>query len=367
MDSNQLISGGIGAALGYVFGNEQGKKTVSNSVPSDLAEVMNQLAIVNQQNDLYEAQIAALTALREIDQATGEAADLARQSLQTQVASLSTQLAQVQTTIFNQFPVVLGKGDPAMAGWIKGRDGLLVSRPLANLMPTGLAVGTTTNDNWDVDGTELSVSNILTSMPARNITIGRNMNTQLHINLPRGCDLNVAVVLSFNEDVGDDLDFMASARINGLWQAAYVEVRPIGRNSLMIIPIAPFSYYSTEGYVTAWCRIKNGHNGKPSDYVAKDKWSANPSYRSRLILSHRSARQLALRSVHMVANPYFAENDSHSYLVGISQADMEKLRPTVDSAQLQRLTVGINPRFLRINDMYNLVAQDVPSAQYVVA
>lgn len=364
MDDN-ILAGGIGAALGYVVGNNAGKKVATTAIPTDLQDVMNELSVVNQQNDLYEAQIAALTALREIDQATGEAAQLARVSLEQQVATLGAQLASVQSTIFNQFPIVLGKGDPALAGWIKGRDGLLISRPLANLMPTGMTVGTTTNDNYDVEGTELSVATVLNSVPARNVTLGRNVNTQLQINLPRGCDLNVSVMLAFAEDIGDDLDFMASGRINGLL-STYADVRPIGRNAVLVSCNAPYTYYSTEGYVAAWCRIKNGHNDKPSAYSATGKWSSNVSYRSRFILSHRSARQLTLKSVHLVANPFFAENDSQVFLNGITQADMEKLRPTVDSAQLQRLTVGINPRFLRINDQYNLVSQDLPSAQYLV-
>lgn len=366
MDSNRIMAGGLGAALGYVLGNEQGKRAVSNAIPSDLSEVMQELSLVNQQNDLYEAQISALTALREIDRATGEAATLARNSLETRVTSLSAQLASVQTTIFNQFPVVLGKGDPALAGWIKGRDGLLISRPLANLVPTGMTIGTATSDNYNVDGTELSVSTVLQSAPARNVTVGRNMNTSLHINLPRGCDLNVAVLMAFDEDIGDDLDFIGQTHVNGLWQAGYVTVCPIGRNTLMMYVSAPHYVYSNENLVNAWCRIKHGHIGKPSEYVANTKWSANPAYRSRFILSHRSARQLMLRSVHLVANPTFAENDSHCYMAGITAAQLETLKPTVDSAQLQRLTVGINPRFLRINDTYNLVTQDMPSAQYLL-
>lgn len=366
MDQQSLVMGGLGAALGYTFGSQKAAAAAS-SVPADVQEVYNQLSISNQQNDLYEAQIAALTALREIDQATGEAADLARASLQAQVTQLSASLATVQSTLFAGFPVVLGKGDPTLAGWIKGRDGLLISRPLANLVPTGTTIATTTSDNYNVDGTELSVSNVLQSMPARLVTIGRNMNTELHVNLPRGCDLNVAVVLTFEEDIGDDLDFFASAHINTLLNGMYVGVSPVGRKSIILYGIAPHTYYSTEGYVAMWARMKHGNNGKPSEYVAANKWSASATnYRSRFILSHRSARQLTLRSYSIVANPLWAENDSHCLLNGISAVDMEKLRPTIDSAQLQRLTVGINPRFLRINDTYNLVSQDVPSAQYLV-
>lgn len=366
METNQLLTGGIGAMVGYVIGEQRGKATTAAAMPTDMSEAMNNLAIAQQRNDLFEAQVAALTTLREIDQATGQAADLARQSLQAQVASLTTQIATVQSTVFTGFPVVLGKGDPTLAGWIKGRDGLLISRPLANIMPTGLTIGTTTSDNPAVDGTELFVSNVLQSVPARLVTIGRNMNTELHINLPRGCDLNVAAVLTFNEDIGDDLDFLAQCHISTLLHGLYAAVSPVGRNSIIIYATGPHTYFSTEGYTAAWCRMKHGHNeASPGAYNAAAKWSSNVSYRSRFVLSHRSARQLTLRSVHLVANPLWAENDSHVYAPGITAVDMAKMRPTVDSAQLQRLTTGINPRFLRINDAYNLVAQDVPSAQYL--
>lgn len=364
MEQQSLVMGGLGAALGYVVGAK--KADTASNVPVDVSSLQNQLSILQQQNDLYTAQIAALDALREIDQATGQAAEIARTSLQQQVSQLASSLANVQSTLFSGFPIVLGKGDPTLAGWIKGRDGLLISRPLANLVPTGTTLATTTSDNWTVDGTELSVSNILQSMPSRLVTIGRNMNTELHVNLPRGCDLNVAVVLNFEEDIGDDLDFIAGAHVQGLLNGHYVAVSPIGRKSIMLYVHGPYTYYSTEGYVSAWCNIKNGHSLKPSAYVSANKWSVNPSYRSRFVLSHRSARQLTLKSYHVVANPLFAENDSHCYLPGITAADLERLRPTVDSAQLQRITVGVNPRFLRINDTWNLVAQDVPGAQYLV-
>lgn len=367
MEQESLVAGGIGAALGFALGKKQ-STAVNTAVPVEVAELNTQLSIALQQNDLNSAQIQALTALRSIDQATGQAASLARTALEAQVSTLSTQLATVQASTFSGFPIVLGKGDPTLAGWIKGRDGLLISRPLANLVPTGTSIATTTSDNDAVDGTELSVSNIMSSMPARLITIGRNMNTELHINLPRGCDLNVAIVLSFEEDIGDDLDFMAKANINGLLSGSYCAVSPIGRKSIIVYVTGPFANYAAEGYNTTWCRLKNGHTGKPSEYVAATKASAAafPGNRSRFVVSHRSARQLALKSYNIVANPMWAENDSQVYLSAISQVEMEKLRPTVDSAQLQRLTTGINPRFLRINDTYNLVSQDVPAAQYVV-
>lgn len=361
MEGN-ILTGGLGAALGYAVG-KQNASASSSAVPVDVATLRQQLSQLTQQKDLLNAQITALTALRAVDAATGQAAALARQALEAQVTDLNTKLSNVTSQIFTGFPVVLGKGDPTLAGWIKGRDKLLVSRPLANLTPVGMTIGTAINDTYTADGNILTVADITQSIPGRPITIGRNVNTQLQINLPRGCDLNVAIMFGFDEDIADDMDFIGRASIATLHHGIITQIHPIGRNNLLMFVTGASGSYSTWDYTNMIETLKHGHGAEAvSAYVAANKWSVNTSYRSRFHFSHRSARSLTLRSVHLVANPIWAENDT---MVNMGSGDLTYLRPTVDSAQLQRLTTGVNPRFLRINDTWNLVAQDVPAAQYL--
>lgn len=364
--AEELIVGGISAALGYAVGAAQ-QKAQAGAVPADLTALTNQVSQLTQQRDLYAAQIASLNALRSLDQATGQAATAAKVALQAQVDALTAQISNVTTQMFTGFPIVLGKGDPTLGGWIKGRDGLLISRPLANINPTGMTVGTGT---WD--GTTpgniapLSISNILQSVPARPIQIGKNVNTEFAMVMPRGIDCNVAAVLSFAEDIADDLDFIASFSINGLISDMWAGVSMIGRNSLMVYLLAPHTYYSTIGFANQAEACKHGAYGTVSAYNPATKWSQSTSNPTLIRLSHRSARSLTLRSINIVANPLFAENDAALVKYDDPQGNnWAQNKPNTDSAQLERLTTGVDPRFLRVSDSWNLVSQVVSAAQYM--
>jgi len=368
-DSNTLLAAGFGAALGYAL-----KKDATVAPSEDIEAISTQLSMQIQRNDLLDVQVAALTALKNLATVTGDVAIAAAAVLSAQVSSLQTQIAAVTAGLGISFPLSFGTGDPSLAGWVLGRDGLYISRVLGNLYPTNVLVGTNArlpdggNPAYYAIANVLSVANVSQSLPQRALTIGKSVNNHIIVEMPRYIDPNMAVVLSFAEDVADDTDFLAfaaQATVEYMW----CRVVNIGRKALMIMPInwlAPTATYVGGGAGPTNTPYAWNHmvNGTLPGQLASAKVTATVGTMTRFALSHRTSRSLTLRSYSVVANPLLVNCESTS--IFLSDSDVSGMRLRGGAANLLKAHTGIAPVFYKPNDVtFELESTPVVASAYI--
>lgn len=362
---NELLAGGLGALVGYQLKASSATPVTGSATDAQVATLTGQLSVATQSADLLRSQLAAMTALKDLAQTNGQVASSAANALNAQIETLTNRLAALSTTTGATFPLAFGAGDPSLAGWVKGRDDLLVHRVLGNVAPTGMRLYTTSatsgNPCYPAVGSGITTSDVYQRASARLVTLGRNVNTHLVIELPAFVDPCVAAVLSFDDDVADDVDFVSF----GAWgsYAPFVtRVLPIGRRSLMVLAL------SAEGtpYNNPWTVMQEtlifgtSVPGSPD----ADKWTGMADRRTRFCLTHRTARALTLKSVTLVANPLFAANETG---VGNDVAELANnaLRLRGGASRLLRLHSTATPAFYRVSDGTKaLETVDVPASSY---
>lgn len=364
---NELLAGGLGALVGYQLKAGASGTVAAPSNDAQIASLTSQLSVATQAADLLRSQLTAVTALKDLAQTNGQVGSSSVSALNSQIATLTNQLAALSTTTGATFPLAFGSGDPSLAGWVVGRDGLLVHRVLGNVAPTGMRLYTTSvtagNPCTAGVGSGITTSDVYQRANARLVTLGRNVNTHLVVELPPFVDPCVAVVLNFSDDVVDDVDFVSF----GAWgsYAPFVtRVLPIGRHSLMILALA------AEGtpYNNAWTVMEETLIFGTSVASSPDaeKWTGLADRRARFCLTHRTARALTLKSVALVANPLFAANETS---VGNDVAELANnvMRLRGGASRLLRLHTTATPAFYRVSDTTKaLESVEIPTSSYTL-
>lgn len=295
----------IGATGGYIAGTRTKHVNVDESAMISLRE---QVATLSQANQLLLSQVDSYKAMIEAMKDTSDPEnhkyrDLIDQ-LNQQIAQLQAHASEQMRVQFSQFPIMLGPGDPTLAGWIKGRDGLLIHRHLSNFIPNGVSIAPVSGFYPDFVKTNINPSNVMMSSTPKTITIGASMNTSLGWTLPQGMCMSMATILNFAEDISKDDNFIARARSHSMLVRCMVV--PVGSNSLMVIPLTTDWAVDKWNQDSQWSWIFSDMNvqGQAAAADVKQRVSyAGDWARSNFVLSHRTATQLNLQSISIIANP----------------------------------------------------------------
>lgn len=333
----------IGAGLGYFAGREsaEGKVVDPENSQELIATLQQRIALMDAKNQASAALVAAL-------KDESETGQLVQAQLQAQIADLNSKLSSQQAAVFANFPVVFGTGDPSLGGWIKGRDGLLISRMLPNFVPgQSGSIATVSGYAANALAQGISVSDVALKAASRQISLGKSMNTSLAVKLSNGLFAGgMAVMLNFAEDVADDPDFIVGLSVYGA--NAYVGhciIVPIGRNSLLLLPLGT-AQVATDYSVSRW----NGQivrdtvaSGVPLPTKAQRE-SFRAAGGSVFSLSHRTARNLSLRSWSVLANPlaqYMESNVQQNW----NDDTLTNTRRSGDVTIVSRMNTGSLPKF----------------------
>ncbi|ANM47308.1 putative host attachment protein [Pseudomonas phage phiYY] len=359
MELKDALVPALTAGLGYFAGRESAESKVIDPEQSQelIAMLQQRIALMDAKNLASAALVAAL-------KDESETGQLVQAQLQAQLADLNAKLSSQQAAIFSNFPVVFGAGDPSLGGWIKGRDGLLISRALPNFVPgTNGYLATATGYGVAPPATGIAVSDVSLKAAARPISIGKSMNTSLAIVLKRGYFGGMSAILNFAEDVADDPDFIASAWVHDGSYRAHVVAIPIGRNSLLLT-------------ILGTSKTPSGHTAASwNGLVVRDATVADPiptkAQRSSwgsgavcITLAHRTARNLTLRSWGIVANPLAQYMETNA--VAWDDASLSHTRRAGNTTILSRINTGALPRFYRVDDEnMDYTTVDLSSSAYM--
>lgn len=368
MDSQvvpSLLSLGVGGLAGY----QLGKNSVTQpevdptSDAATIAGLNQRIALLQAQSEAQAALVAAMK-----DQSTTGLAVQAQ--LQAQINDLSSKLSGQQVTLFNNFPAVFGTGDPAVGGWIKGRDGLLINRVLPNFIPMKSLITTVAGYDKTWATTSIAISDITTKLAARPITIGRSVNNTLRVSHFNGIFGSMATILNFAEEVADDPDFTCSASIydNGTYHASCLAI-PIGRNSLMLLPGTIVNVprgYNYEDWNANM--LKDCTQAAASGGIAIPTLAQRGSYISgrqgiTLQLSHRTARSLTLRSWNIVAHPLAQWQET--WRMNLTDLGDTNSRRQGATSVVTRMNTSLTPKFFRPNDQGDYDTVDVTQSSYM--
>lgn len=360
-----LLATAIGGGTGYLVG----KNSNVNKAPDPASDAAT-ISGLNQRVSLLQAQAeasAALIAAMKDQSSTGQAVQA---QLQATIADLNSKIAGQQVTLFTNFPAVFGTGDPSVGGWIQGRDGMLISRTLANFLHPNSRIGTSTGYNGAAIATSMAVSDITAKLAARPITIGRSVNTQLQVTHRTGIFGSMATVLNFAEDVADDPDFIVRGACYASTDSYPIMamVIPIGRKSLMLMPM----YF--QGAVPSGYTFEEWQSNLLRDVATVDAAAALslPTAAQRrsyldagltLSLSHRTARSLTLRSWNVVAHPLAQWQESSVY--NMSDRAMTESRRQGDVTVVTRLNSGLTPKFYRPDELGAYNSVEISQSSYM--
>ncbi|UYE96689.1 putative host attachment protein [Pseudomonas phage phiZ98] len=359
MELKDALLPAITAGMGFFAGRESAESKVVDPEKSQelIATLQQRIALMDAKNLASAALVAAL----KDESDTGK---MVQAQLQAQLADLNAKLSSQQAAIFSNFPVVFGAGDPSLGGWIKGRDGLLISRALPNFVPGANGFLTTvTGYGVAPPATGIAVSDVAMKAAARPISIGKSMNTSLAIVLKRGYFGGMSVMLNFAEDVADDPDFIASSWLYSGGYRGHVIVVPIGRNSLLLTILGTAQAYS--GYsVTSWngLVVRDAIVADPIPTKAqRTSWNAGEVC---INLGHRTARNLTLRSWGIVANPLAQYMESNA--AGWDDVSLSHTRRAGPTTIVSRINTGALPRFYRVDDeTMDYTSVDLSSSSYM--
>lgn len=358
-----LLSLGVGGGAGYLLG----RNSVAQATPdpqSDAATIAN----LNQRVALLQAQNEASTALVAAMKDQSSTGQAVQAQLQATIADLTSKLAGQQVTLFNNFPAVFGTGDPAVGGWIQGRDGLLISRILPNFIPNKslIAVGT---GFAPVDvATGISVSDLTVKASGRPVTIGKSVNNSIFITHKNGIFGSMATILNFVEDVADDPDFIVKASIYdavGSYLTDVIAV-PIGRKSLMLLPGAPRhvpSGYTYADWASLNLRDHTQANTAPTPLPAGPVRCSFARTGINFAFSHRTARSLTLRSWSVVAHPLASWQETSA--TGWSDNELINSRRQGDVSVVTRLNSSTNPKFYRADETGAYASVELSQSAYM--
>lgn len=361
MDSSvipSLISLGLGGAAGY----QLGKNSVAKVEPDPASDAAT-IAGLNQRVALLQAQNEAQTALVEAMKDQSTTGQAVQSQLQAQIADLTSKLASQQVTLFTNFPAVFGTGDPAVGGWVKGRDGLLINRVLPNFIPSKSLISTETAYAKSAVATSMAISDVTTKLAARPITIGRAVNTSLKVTHHNGIFGSMATILNFAEEVADDPDFVCAASVytvGGTYLASCMAV-PVGRNSIMLLPGTivnlpdGYNYEDWNALLLKDCTQQASSGGIAIPTLAQRSSYMTGRHGITLLLSHRTARSVTLRSWNVCAHPLAQWQES--WRQNLTDLADTNSRRQGDVTVVTRMNSGLTPKFYRPDDQgaYNAV------------
>lgn len=363
--SNILIAGAT-AAGGYFAGHSMGKKEATEKPDQDtLAFWISRERALLTTIDNYKAQIATLQDIIVAGDSNHELKDALLEELRDRLADLEASTGQEIATALSDFPIVLGTGEPEAAGYVRGRQGLIVHRNLSNFIGgTSFKIGMTTGATSVRSAivSTLPVANVTESLPPQTIMIGRGPNANLRMELSKGLFGGMAVILNFEDDVSNDEDLVVCGHAHYSGMTLIMRAFPIGKNSLMIAPVS-VGY----GQGTNWTheRAQSVLDRDSTSNYLEPTVAQRASWQGigfQYTLGHRSARQLTLRSYNIVANPFLLH--SRSYQVNnVAAYDFRKrIGP---ATVIDRINLGGNPKFYRAADDGNYTPVDLPLSSYL--
>lgn len=349
----------VGAAAGYTVRGSSEKSEAPDPMSDAvvIANMQERISLLEARNDALNALNVALK-----DQsATGQTVVT---ELQATVNRLNEKLAASTVLSLSGFPAVFGTGDPSVAGFVKGRSGMLISRVLSNFLPpAGTQLSQGPYDLTVPVAGFFQLSDPTRSLAPKSITIGRSVNNSLAISMRNGIYPGMAVILNFEEDVADDTDFVAlgSMHAAGYYVGAYVI--PMGRKSLMLVLNAPLTLPA--GYtLNQW--MSNITRDTSIAGVANPTVAQRTSYGTAhcvIKLSHRSARSLTLRSWNIVSNPLAQYASSYSNLL----TDVSAIESTLSGpcTVVRRINTSPIPKFYLPDEVGEYNAVDLSAASYM--
>lgn len=351
METSDLVPSLLALAVGGGGGYLLGKNSVIQETPDPKSDAAV-IAGLNQRIVLLQAQneaSAALVAAMKDQSATGQAVQAA---LQASIADLNSKLAGQQVTLFTNFPAIFGTGDPAIGGWIQGRDGLLISRILPNFIPARSLIAVQTGYQINDLTTGMAVSDLTVKAAPRPITIGKSVNNSLRITHKDGIFGSMATILNFVEDIADDPDFICHAGLyenTGAYPVGCIAV-PLGRKSIMLITDsarnAPAGWSHTQWQSNSLRDTAAAGAAVPLPPVASRRSYIGTGL--NLALSHRTARTLTLRSWSVVAHPLASWQET--YVTGWTDDDLAQTRRQGEVTIVTRMNSSVNPKFYRANE-----------------
>lgn len=351
----------VGAAAGY------GLRGANEKVVEAPDPVGDALTIANLQErvTLMEARNEALNALNVAlkDQSTTGLAVVSE--LQATITMLNNKLSAATVGTLVGFPVIIGPGDPTIGGYIKGRDGMLISRILSNFLPpTGTQLSLGPYDMVQPTTGFFSVSDPTRKLAPKAITIGRAVNNAVAVSMRNGIFPGMAIILNFAEDVADDSDFIALGTMHSGAYYFSVNVMPLGRKSLMLVAGSALTLPASYS-VNQW--QSNLHRDTSVSNVSNPTVAQRTSYTGAthcvMKLGHRAARSLSLLSWNIVANPLAQYAGSYSAIA----TDVAAVETTLTgpATVVRRLNTGALPKFYLPDEVGEYNAVDLSSASYM--
>ncbi|AAG00442.1 P3c host attachment protein [Pseudomonas phage phi13] len=366
MDTSSLVPTLLGMAVGGGAGYLLGHNSVVQAEPDPKSDAAV-IAGLNQRINLLQAQSEASTALIAAMKDQSSTGQAVQAQLQATIADLNSKLSGQQVTLFNNFPAVFGTGDPAVGGWIQGRDGLLISRILPNFIPNrsliALAPGYLGGDLT----TGISVSDLTVKANARPITIGKSVNNSLRMTHRNGIFGSMATILNFVEDVADDPDFICGGSSYDAAGSYPIDVMaiPIGRKSIMLLPFG-FKKIPASWTYQQWASALLRDASAAGAAVPLPAVGARASYFRgglNLALSHRTARSLTLRSWSIVAHPLAQWQETVTN--GWTDDDFAQTRRQGDVSVVTRLNSSSVPKFYRPDETGAYPAVELAQSAYM--
>lgn len=351
----------LGAAAGYaVRGVAQNKDEVEATPEGDaliIANLQERLNLLEARNDALNALNVALK-----DQSSTGSAVVAE--LQGTIKSLTDRLAAATVGSLSGFPAILGPGDPSVAGFIKGRNGMLISRILPNFLPpAGTQLSQGTYESGQPTTGYFTVSDPTRTVAAKALTIGRSVNNSLCVSLRQGIFPGMAIILNFNEDVADDTDFVCRGCGYANGTQLNVMIVPVGRKSLMLVCTGvrnPYTGYSMDSWNSLVTRDTYFANVSSPTLAQRNSYqSGYPFYR----LSHRSARSLTLLSWNIIGNPLAQFTGScQEALTDLGAIETTLVGP---ATVVKRLNTGVTPKFYLPDEVGEYNTVELSSAAYM--